>query len=983
MAPSPESPPALYPVVVALDLETTGLDPRRDRIIEIGARVIRGGVAAEEFAELAACPKSLPRAVEQLTGITNAMLEGRRPLEDVLDDFLAFLPEGALCLAHNALFDRSFLLAATRDRFKHVVFDTVELARICYPLLASHSLGYLVEALALPPTEGDAHRALADARALGHLWEKLLERAREIPLPVIGEINYLLEDNRAHPYRDFFLRLAAELLPKRFGQNTSDLPRLYRDSPQTPPRDPEDESPERNYDPLDIDAVRDIFGARGALARAMAGNAPPPSEEGADDPPPMAYECRTGQIEMAAAVADAFNGGRHLVVEAGTGIGKSMAYLAPAVLWAVRNRAPVVVSTNTKNLQSQLFEKDLPLVRRALGVDFKAALLKGRRNYLCLRKLFFILRQARHELEADEKLRMLNVLPWSVWSETGDISENIVSGRPGFGALWSRLSTIGEECLARGCRHFRKCFLWRARALSQSADVVVANHSLVFADLNAKNPSLPPARQLVFDEAHNLEEAATAHLTYEVSHSRLFLVLHRLHRSGRRGATGLLSTAVAHLGGADCRADPELTAMALKFAEDAQRAVEACAETAGRFFDALAGLLPKSGESSARYEAERKRSLPWDPVDAARTELFEGAGRTLAAVDALADMVKDMADDDFPHRSDLLRDLQASSQWLREVTEDATFVLDGGHPDYVYWVERQSAKYGGARALAAPVAVGALLHDQLYVRRQSVVFCSATMTVKGKFDFLSRRLGIDRIAPERLRTLNAGSPFDYPNQCLLVAPVFLPEPGEAGRDYAKELAELLGEVYRVSDGRGLALFTSYDMLVKVADDLEERLAPDRIRVLAQGRSGSREGITATFRRGGRSVLLGTHSFWEGVDVVGDALSCLAIARLPFMVQTEPLVEARCERVEKEGGNAFMEYSLPSAVIRFRQGFGRLIRSRSDRGVAIIADRRAVAKRYGAMFLDSLPVRAKTFSDRGKFLEAIAAFLGPPDPSASK
>jgi ATP-dependent DNA helicase DinG len=258
------------------------------------------------------------------------------------------------------------------------------------------------------------------------------------------------------------------------------------------------------------------------------------------------------------------------------------------------------------------------------------------------------------------------------------------------------------------------------------------------------------------------------------------------------------------------------------------------------------------------------------------------------------------------------------------------------------------------------------------------VFCSATLTVRNSFAFLARRLGISLLDKDRLITFNAGTPYDYKKQCLVAAPVFLPEPGAQDGDYAAELALFLAEVFRRTDGRGMALFTSYDMLSRVADTLEREFLGDGLHLLAQGRSGSRENITSIFKRGERSVLLGTHSFWEGVDVAGDALSCLAIARLPFGVQTDPVIEARCEKVEADGGNAFMEYSLPSAVIKFRQGFGRLIRSTTDRGVAIIADRRVVVKRYGQWFRDSIPVPTESYGDKEKLLDDIVGFLAAPD-----
>ncbi len=943
----------MYPVVVAIDLETTGADPYKDRIIEVGALILENGAPAGEFSELVNPDQPLSPGIIKLTGITPAMLKDARDQVAVLEDFLEFLPEGALCIAHNAAFDRQFLRIATKDRFKHPVLDTVELSRICFPNLPSHSLAVLSEIFGFS-REKSSHRALADCEALAELWAVLLEKAREIPLAAIGELNRLLASNPRHPYRDFFGRLAADKLSEGLGAET-EFANLFKPRKSFQLRPPIDG--DETFEPIDADGVRDWFSPGGAFARAFPG-----------------YENRDGQMEMAVRAVEAMNRGRHLMVEAGTGIGKSLAYLAPALEFAVRNNTPVVVSTNTKNLQSQLFEKDLPLVRKALDIDFKAALLKGRRNYLCVRKLLYLLDQMDAELDADDRMRLLNIIPWSVWTESGDISENIVAGRPHFAPLWARLSTVGDECLGRSCKRFRQCFLWKARAEAQEADLVVANHSLIFAEIGSKSPAIPDYRHLVFDEAHNLEDAATNHLAVELTQSRIVTAVSRLHRPGRKGATGLMSSVEKNLA-AVAGTHPDFAELALKRVDEIRSAAGAVHEAIAPFFQALdAALVSRKAGDSARFRAEDKRESVWEPVAAAERELFAVLAGVLHGVESLAGLIREMEEGTIPYQLEFIRELEASASWLRELTEDATFILEAGSQDYVYWLERAGSKPGFIRAVAAPVEVGPLLFDQLYQKKRSILFCSATLTVKNRFDFLSRRLGISLIPPERLETFNAGTPYDYPKQCFVAAPMFLPEPGVKDGDYARELAIFLSEVYRRTEGRGMALFTSYDMLSRVADVLEQEFLGDGINLLAQGRSGSRENITAVFKRGNRSVLLGTHSFWEGVDIAGDALSCLAIARLPFGVQTDPIIEARCERVESDGGNAFMEYSLPSAVIRFRQGFGRLIRSRTDRGVAIVADRRIAVKRYGQWFRDSLPVPTENYSDRERLLDDIEDFL---------
>lgn len=943
----------MYPVVVAIDLETTGADPYKDRIIEVGALIIENGMPVGEFSELINPDMPLSPGIIKLTGITPAMLKEARDPASVLEDFLEFLPADALCIAHNAAFDRQFLRTATKDRFRHSVLDTVELSRICFPDLPSHSLAVLSEIFGFS-SEKSSHRALADCETLAQLWAAIVEKAQDIPLAVVGEMPRLLGANPRHPYKDFFGRLAKERLSEKLGQET-EIAGLFKQRRAFQMRTPIDG--EGEFHGIDTDMVRGWFAPGGAFAQAFPG-----------------YENREGQMEMAGHVTEALNTGRHLMVEAGTGIGKSLAYLAPSVQFAVANETPVIISTNTKNLQAQLFEKDLPLLRKALDIDFKAALLKGRRNYLCIRKLLYLLDQMETELDGEDRMRLLNILPWATWSETGDITENIVAGRPHFAPLWSKLSTVGDECLGRGCKRFRQCFLWKARAQAQEADVIVANHSLVFAELGSKSPALPDHRHVVFDEAHNLEDAATNHLAVELTHSRITTAVNRLHRSGRKGSTGLMAS-MEKAFAAMALQIPDLSEMALKRIDEIREAVAQTHEMVSPFFQSLDGALSsrRQGES-CRFRSDDKRPAVWDPVEKTERDLFSAMAGILHGLESLGGIMRELEEGTIPYQQEYQRELDASASWIREITEDATFILQAASGDYVYWLERAGSKTGQVRAVAAPVAVGPLLFDQLYQRKQSVVFCSATLTVRNKFDFLAKRLGISLIAPERLITFNAGTPYDYREQCFVAAPVFLPEPGAKDGDYAAELAVFLSELFRRTEGRGMALFTSYDMLTRVADVLEQEFLGDGIKLLAQGRSGSRENITSIFKRGNRSVLLGTHSFWEGVDIAGDALSCLAIARLPFGVQTDPIIEARCEKVESDGGNAFMEYSLPSAVIRFRQGFGRLIRSRSDRGVAIIADRRIVVKRYGQWFLDSIPAPTENYSDREKLLDDIEDFL---------
>ena len=945
----------MYEKVMAISLSTTGPDPRKDELLALAAAVYVDGRVAAEFFEPIQPSRPVASHHAAAAGLSVESLEAARDRDSVLADFMAFIADEApVLLTHRAVSCRAFLRSATQGAFAASLLDTEELVRVCLPFLAAYGLDDVGDYLELPPPAGRG--PAAECRQILALWPMLLDLAGDIPASVLTQINLLLADREGCALSDLFRRVAT----RQTGADSTALMDLFPEQTLPRPRREPPEPVEREL--LDPDEVTALLGRDGPFAMRVA-----------------SYEYREEQLTMARSVTDALNGVQHLLVEAGTGIGKTLAYLVPAALWSQRNDVPVIVSTNTKNLQIQLFDRDLPMIRDVLDVDLRVALIKGRRNYLCLRRLFHLLRHANAELGGRERLGMAAVLAWAAGTTTGDLSESPAWGCPGLTTLPALLASLGEECAGSECHCRRRCFLYRARRIALAADVIVANHALVFAEMGlpTSSPALPPYKHIIFDEAHNLEGAATRHFSVELSQLRMRIILNRLWRPRRRGpGRGLVPALLRRLERNVSGNGADAPRAARQAAEAVIGAVAMVEPESDRFFMALSKLLKDDGpRDNCRLRPEHRPPAVWAPIQEARQDLVQSLTDVVQAVKDLLSHLDEAADEEHPEEAPGFgADLNGAVVRLQEFIEAIELILACTKEGYVFWVERVAPSQGCVRAWAAPIHVGEHLAAGLYESKETGIFCSATLTVGRSTDFLKKRLGLDRLAPERLAETCLGTPFDFARQCLVMVPMFLPEPGERERDYAAELGQLLAQVFERTRGRGMGLFTSYDMLRRTTDVLRRESAAAGLDVLAQGESGSREHITDTFRHNPETVLMGTHSFWEGVDVVGESLSCLVVARLPFGVFTDPIIEARCEQIEADGGNAFNGYSLPSAVIRFRQGFGRLIRHRTDRGIVIVADRRILAKRYGAWFCRSLPARTVGFREPVAFLDAVQAFF---------
>ncbi len=665
------------------------------------------------------------------------------------------------------------------------------------------------------------------------------------------------------------------------------------------------------------------------------------------------YEHRPGQVEMAAAVGEVLDDGGVLMVEAGTGVGKSLAYLVPAILWARANAEPVVVSTNTKNLQEQLLDKDLPLLREAMDLEFDAALLKGRSNYVCVRRFMAAVHEAQMGLLHEERRAAAYLVSWLAASETCDLDMIPSEAHQVFGGLRRLLGRVRSEralCLGPGCPHARCCPMRVARAIARNADIIVSNHALTLAD--TQFDVLPKSSRIIFDEAHNLESVATDQLGYEVSNFAFTELRRTLGATARR--RGVLDSLSAYLSAADAH-KAEAVREPRRRLLSAVDAFDAAAEQLGAaVIDLCVALDPEAEAGRARLRLDRRvyASSQWQVVGEA-VEFMRDI--LTVADDALGEIAEVLAEgaERGSHEADLAMEAGGARAAAAELAQALTTVT-GDEPGagYVAWGETVRRSWGEHwRLCAAPIDVGPALQRAVYEQRGAVVMTSATLTVDGGFGYMRQRLGLEGDEFE-VREQIVPSPFSYPEQLLLCVPHDIPTRGEEGRSEA--LTDALLDVAKVAGGGLLVLFTARAQMERVFEATSERLADLGLAPLCQYLSGPRSWLLQQLRDRDNAVLYGLKSFWEGVDVPGQALRCVVIVKLPFAVPTDPIVAARCELAAERAGDGGSDYYIPEAILGFKQGFGRLVRSTSDQGVVFVLDNRLLTRSYGRRFLHSIP-----------------------------
>src|SRR5215207_8084254 len=903
--------------IVAIDIESTGLSEERDAIIEIGAVKFKGHRVEAEWTSLINPGRHIPEFISGLTGISDVEVRTAPSYRSIAHQLEAFVGDAPV-VGHNVRFDLGFLQKAGLCQYNEVI-DTYELASVLMPTASRYNLGSLGKQLGilLPAT----HRALDDARVTMAAFNRLFEMARELPLELLADIVRLsepLEWDAAWLFQEVLQAKAKEgVQSKRVKKK--DVGTWFDDSKFPPLMNPE------NPVALDVDEIASALEYGGPFSQYF-----------------QSFEQRPEQVDMLRAVSNALSYGSHLMVEAGTGVGKSFAYLVPAALFAKQNNTRVVVSTNTINLQDQLIQRDLPNLSQALNLDFRFAVLKGRSNYLCPRRLENLRRFGPRT--TDEMRVLAKVMVWQMTNQSGDRSELNPTG-PAEREVWMRISAEDDACTTETCvkRTGGACPFHRTKTASLSAHVLVVNHALLLTDIATGSKVLPEYSHLIIDEGHHLESATTNSLSFKLNQ----FDLERMTKEIGGSTSGVLGHLLTETKDALRPSDFGLLQQKVVRATDMSFRIEQMNRS---FFTVLAEFarLQREGQAQSNYAWQARvlpstRTLPyWDEVEIAWDATSSTLRMLLISLEEIYKAIADLYAEGHDNLQDVMADLSNVARRLGEAEANVTGMISKPNDGLVYWIEVQPN--GNKLALnAAPLRVGPLIEKYVWHEKQAVILTSATLTTHGEFQYLRNTLGADEAEEMQL-----GSPYDYESAALLYIANDIPEPNVNG--YQQVLERTIINTAKAIGGRMLVLFTSYAALKKTSQAITGALAREDIYVYEQGYGASPNALLESFKATERAVLLGTKSFWEGVDVPGESLSLVMITKLPFDVPTDPLIAARSEMYE----DSFQEYYLPEAILKFRQGFGRLIRTASDRGVVAILDRRVLTKQYGRLFLESLP-----------------------------
>ncbi|MFD1178763.1 ATP-dependent DNA helicase DinG [Paenibacillus puldeungensis] len=948
-----------------LDFETTG-NQSFDEIIQVGLAIIEPDRTISQVYNSFVKPSiPIPPFITGLTGITEEHVKDAPELDEVMMEMVPLLNDVVL-VGHNVAFDFNYLQSALDKTgylpFTGRILDTMDFLKIMFPSLMSYQLGMV--AAEFDVQHDRPHQADSDALATALIFLKCLEECESLPLLTIQR----LVDLFAGEDSDLGWFFDALLQEKEREANPNEGGFTYYRQFALQAEDWMDIETPRNAlldNPLeDITFEQFMDQVRERLRERLP-----------------QYEEREAQNMMLHEVMKAFDEDKHLLVEAGTGTGKSLGYLLPAIYHSVKQDEKVMVSTHTINLQEQLRERDIPLLTEVVPFPFLAAVFKGRQHYLCLRKFEHKINRRDFTTPKEEVMTAAQMIVWLTQTINGDDEELNLGNRGN--DFWETVASESDSCLGRSCPWFRKCFYHRAKHEAGVADVVITNHSKLFTDIQAGHQLLPGYERLVIDEAHHLEDVAGKHLGINMKY---FTVIHTLTRLFKDSKTGQFPNLRIQLQSSVNEKSAEWCSVIDSF----YPTLVDVKETWDKLNELLFTLMPERSDAAPGDPGQfvfrllpHKKPKDWDTLAALENQIYVSLGDVLRKGERLLSQIREEQDD--IGSESLLTDISGLLKDLGTEREALRFFMKLDGEDTVYWMEGNgNYRSRSLQMYAVPIDVSAQLKEYFFDSKKSVVMTSATLSVDKSFQYMIEQLGLQEAASEdRLITSMLPSPFNYRDQALLVIPRDFPSvKGSVGDDhFVTTLVRSLADTAIATKGRMLVLFTSYRMLRQVYDPLKELLSAEGITVIGQGMdSGSRTKLTRRFQGQDASVLLGTSSFWEGVDIPGEALTSLAIVRLPFQPPNHPLVEAKSERLQKEKKNPFMKLSVPQAVIRFKQGFGRLVRTSQDRGIVIVYDTRILESYYGKYFLYSLPGPKMEHMPLGQMVPRISEWLNPEEQS---
>lgn len=902
---------------VVVDLETTGNSSKKgDRIIQFAAVVIEDDQIVDEFSTYIHPEQEISLFIEELTGISNDTVKDAPIFNHVAEQIIELL-QGACFVAHNVLFDLTFLQdELTRcgyEPFYGSTLDTVELAKILKPTSDGYKLHQLAKEDNIEHLR--PHQADSDAYATALLLLSFKKKLLRLPVMTLKQLHRL-----SFSLQSEINELIEECITLKLSKPEEYLPNLITYRGLTFKK--VDDDPEQNHkvDAFPIDDAAKMKMMKDAFSE---------------------FEVREGQLKMMNIIYDSFEKEKHAIVEAGTGIGKSLGYLFPAMYFAQNQNQPIVVSTYTIQLQDQLLQKEIPKLKEILPFSFKAVLLKGRSNYLSLAKFERALREKEDHYES--ALTKMQIIVWLTETETGDKDELHLSS--GGHLVWNRLQSDGLTYPGLKKPWFEMDFYEKAKRTAAKADLIITNHAFLISDLINKDAILPKQGYLIVDEAHHLERAASKQLGRRLDYVSFKTVLNRLGTSEQKQLL--------------YRVERLMVKHNLQIASEAH-ALDQKLNDFSFEFEQLFYILSQQTKKLSNHILPNRIAVKMDEQQYWMQAILV-AERLVDLLESILFLLMEKINVMKQHEAVLgknalfyLNDLEIVLSDVNETKEILYEFFIQPKEDYIYWIDYLNATMqNGIVLFSQPTMGNEESWNHYFGKQKSVIMTSATLSVKQSFQFFKTQLGI---ADEHIYSVSLPSPFHYEEQVKLLVPNdILDIQTQKVSDFSESAANYIIAAAQAARGRTMVLFTSHEMLRETFNAVKECGLLDDYTLFAQGISGgSKMRLLRNFQSFDKAVLFGTTSLWEGVDIPGEDLSCLMIVRLPFSPPDEPVTEARCKLIEKSGQNSFYTYSLPEAILRFRQGFGRLIRTSTDRGVLVVLDRRIMTSRYGIEFQKALP-----------------------------